>query len=191
MTTLPTEYFESQPHWAQWLARHHATSRGVWLQFAKKGAGVPTVSYEEAIEVALCFGWIDGQKQKHADPSFWLQKFTPRASRSGWSRINRDKAQALIACGKMQPAGLAQIERARSDGRWDAAYDPASRATVPEDLRQALEGNSRARDFFETLDGRNRYAILYRIQTVKKADTRARKIAEFVQLLARGEKVHP
>ncbi|MGS0998763.1 YdeI/OmpD-associated family protein [Rhodanobacter sp. UC4451_H18] len=162
----------------------------MWLQLAKKVAGVQSVSYDEAIEVALCFGWIDGQKQAH-DEQYWLQKFTPRSGRSAWSKINKAKALALIEAGKMEPAGLLEVERARKDGRWGAAYDSASTATVPDDFQAALDGNQPAREFFDSLDSRNRYAVLYRIQTVKMAATRERKIAQFVEMLARHEKVHP
>lgn len=186
---LAVRHFERQDDWDDWLAKNHGSSPGVWLQLAKKGADIPSVSYGEAIEVALCFGWIDGQKKAHSD-AFWLQKFTPRADRSAWSKINRDKALALIEAGKMKPAGLREVDRAKSDGRWDAAYDSASKATVPDDFQSALDGNARARRFFATLDSRNRYAVLYRIQTAKKAETRAKKIAQFVQMLERHEKVH-
>ena len=147
------------------------------MQLAKKGAATQTVSYDEVIEVALCFGWVDGQKQAH-DEQFWLQKFTRRADKSVRSKINKDKTLALINAGKIKPAGLQEIERAKSDGRWDAAYDSASKATVPSDSQSALDSNQRAKDFFATLDSRNRYAILFRIQTAKKAETRAKKIAQ-------------
>lgn len=187
--TLPIRHFEQQEDWADWLTDNHSSSPGLWLQLAKKGADVLSVSYDEAIEVALCFGWIDGQKKSHNE-QFWLQKFTRRSDRSIWSKINREKALALIEAGKMKPSGRQAVEQARSDGRWDAAYDSASKATVPGDFQSALDGNPRARDFFETLDSRNRYAILFRIQTAKKAETRAQKIAQFVQMLARHERLH-
>ncbi|MDO8653112.1 MAG: YdeI/OmpD-associated family protein [Undibacterium sp.] len=188
-TTLPVLHFEKQQDWANWLTENHSLSAGLWLQLAKKGAATQSVSYDEAIEVALCFGWIDGQKQAR-DEQFWLQKFTRRADKSVWSKINKDKALALIKAGKIKPAGLQEIERAKSDGRWDAAYDSASKATVPSDFRSALDSNRRAKDFFATLDSRNRYAILFRIQTAKKAETRAKKIAQFVQMLEQHEKVY-
>ncbi|MDB5805712.1 MAG: bacteriocin-protection protein [Betaproteobacteria bacterium] len=188
--TLPVQYFEQQKDWADWLAKNHGSSPGVWLQLAKKGAGTQSVSYDEAVEIALCCGWIDGQKQAHSE-QFWLQKFTPRSNKSIWSKINRDKALALIKAGKMKAAGLHEVERAKSDGRWDAAYDAASKATIPGDFQSALDGNARAKAFFGTLESRNRYAILFRIQTAKKAETRARKIAQFIQMLERHEKVHP
>lgn len=186
---LPVHYFEHRQAWTDWLAVNHSSSPGLWLQLAKKGAAVPSVSYDEAIDVALCFGWIDGQKKSHNE-QFWLQKFTRRSDKSVWSKVNRNKALALIEAGKMKPAGRQAVERARSDGRWDAAYDSPSKAAVPNDLQAALDDNPRARDFFETLDSRNRYAILFRIQTSKKAETRAKKIAQFVQMLARHERLH-
>jgi uncharacterized protein YdeI (YjbR/CyaY-like superfamily) len=187
---LPVLHFERQGDWAGWLAENHHTSPGVWLLLAKKYSGEQSVSYDEAIEVALCFGWIDGQKRAHSG-GFWLQKFTPRSHKSVWSKINKGKALALIKAGKMEPAGLRAVEQARSDGRWDAAYDSAGRATVPDDLRAALDGNAQASKFFEALDGRNRYAILFRIQTARKVETRARKIAQIVRMLERNEKFHP
>ncbi len=188
-TTLPVHYFERRKDWASWLKENHESSPGVWLQLAKKGSGLPSVSYDEAIEIALCFGWIDGQKRAHSG-QFWLQNFTRRSGKSVWSKINKNKALALIKAGKMEPAGLREVDRAKSDGRWDLAYDSASTATVPNDLQSALDGNTRAGNFFATLDSRNRYAILFRIQTARKAETRAKKIAQFVQMLARHEKVH-
>ncbi len=189
-TELPIHCFERQLDWAAWLSENHALSPGVWLQLAKKGAEAPSVSYEEAVEIALCFGWIDGQKRAHSD-QFWLQKFTRRSDKSIWSKINRDKALALIKAKKMKPAGLKEIERAKLDGRWDAAYDSSSNATVPSDFQSALDGNARAKAFFGTLDSRNRYAVLFRIQTAKKAETRAKRISQFVLMLERHEKVHP
>jgi uncharacterized protein YdeI (YjbR/CyaY-like superfamily) len=186
---LPVQHFGSQDVWARWLSEHHASSPGLWLQLAKKDSGEVSVSYQEALEIALCYGWIDGSKEA-LDDRFWLQKFTRRSSRSIWSKVNRDKALALIEAGKMAPAGLAEVERARADGRWEAAYDPASKATVPEDFQCALDANPQAQSFFATLDRQNRYAILFRIQTVKKPETRAKKIVQFVQMLERHEKIH-
>ncbi|ATQ76193.1 bacteriocin-protection protein [Massilia violaceinigra] len=182
--------FASQAAWAQWLAEHHAASRGVWLRHAKKGAPEATVTYQEALEVGLCFGWIDGQKRSE-DQHHWLQRWTPRGARSIWSRVNRDKALGYIAEGKMQPAGLAEVERAQKDGRWDAAYEPASTAQVPPDLEAAFDAHPGAREFFATLNSQNRYAVLFRIQTAVKPDTRARRIATFAAMLARGETLHP
>lgn len=189
-TELPIHYFERQLDWTAWLNENHTSSPGVWLQLAKKGADAPSVSYDEAIEMALCFGWIDGQKRTYND-QFWLQKFTRRSEKSVWSKINRDKALALIEAKKMKPAGLKEIERAKLDGRWDAAYDSSSKATVPSDFQSALDGNARAKAFFGTLDSRNRYAVLFRIQTAKHAETRAKRISQFVLMLERHEKVHP
>jgi uncharacterized protein YdeI (YjbR/CyaY-like superfamily) len=188
-TELPVMLCKTRKSWATWLGKHHEDSAGVWLQLAKKDAGSTSVSYAEAVEEALCHGWIAGQKQA-MNEQFWLQKFTPRSSRSIWSQINKEKAEALIASGAMQAAGLREVERAKSDGRWDAAYASARKATVPDDLSQALAANPGARAFFDQLDGANRYAILFRIQTVKRAETRERKIAQFVAMLARGEKIH-
>jgi uncharacterized protein YdeI (YjbR/CyaY-like superfamily) len=187
---LPTLSFRGADAFAEWLADHHASSPGVWLKLAKKNAGVPSVSYAEAVEVALSWGWIDGQKQAH-DERHWLQKFTPRGARSLWSKLNRDKATALIAAKKMMAPGLAEIERAKRDGRWAAAYDSPKSSTVPADLQAALDGNARARRAWATIDSANRYAILWRVQTAKKAETRARRIAELVAMLGRGELLHP
>lgn len=189
-TELPIYCFERQLGWSAWLNENHTSSLGVWLQLAKKGADALSVSYDEAVEIALCFGWIDGQKQAFSD-QFWLQKFTRRSEKSVWSKINRDKALALIKAKKMKPAGLKEIERAKLDGRWDAAYDSSSKVTVPSDFQSALDGNARAKAFFGTLDSRNRYAVLFGIQTAKKAETRATRISQFVLMLERHEKVHP
>ena len=186
---LPVVRFESPREWEAWLDDHHGTAGGLWLKLAKKASRIPSVSYQEAVENALCYGWIDGQKGSY-DDRFWLQKFTPRGPRSNWSQINRDKAQELIEQGKMKPAGLATVEAARADGRWAAAYEPQSRATVPEDLQAALHKNPEAKAFFEALDGANRYAILYRIRDSKRPETRARNIEKFVAMLARGEKLY-
>ena len=186
---LPIHSFERQQDWAGWLRKNHTSSNGLWLRFAKKSASTQSVSYDEAVEIALCFGWIDGQKRAH-DDEFWLQKFTRRSEKSVWSKKNRHKALALIKAKKMRPAGLKEIERAKRDGRWDAAYDSSSKASVPNDFQSALDGNARAKTFFETLDGRNRYAVLFRIQTAKNTKTRAKRISQFVLMLARHEKVH-
>ena len=186
----PTVSFATPALWAEWLAAHHAASRGVWLKLAKKGSGVASVTYAEALEVALTWGWIDGQKRAHDDAA-WLQKFTPRGAKSLWSQVNRDKALALIASGAMMPPGLAEVERAKGDGRWDAAYEPQSRATVPDDLAAALATNPRAAAFFATLNGANRYAVLFRVHNSKKPETRAKNVARFVEMLARHEKLHP
>jgi uncharacterized protein YdeI (YjbR/CyaY-like superfamily) len=186
---LPIVPFESQRAWETWLAANHASSRGVWLKLAKKSAGVPSVTYPEALDVALAWGWIDGQKGSF-DDAWWLQKFTPRGAKSVWSKINREKVQALVDAGRMKPPGLAAVALAKQDGRWDAAYDSPSKATVPEDLAAALAANPRAAAFFATLNAANRYAILWRVHTAKKAETRARRISQFVEMLARHESLH-
>jgi uncharacterized protein YdeI (YjbR/CyaY-like superfamily) len=185
----PVLLFKTSKAWATWLAKHHDQSRGLWLRLAKKDAAVTSLTYPEALDVALCHGWIDGQK-KADDAQHWLQKFTPRGARSIWSKINCGKALALIEQGLMQPAGLKEIERARADGRWEAAYDGARNATVPPDLQAALDANKKAAAFFATLDSTNRYAILFRTHNVKKPETRAKRIAQFVAMLARHEKIH-
>jgi uncharacterized protein YdeI (YjbR/CyaY-like superfamily) len=182
--------FADRNAWGKWLKGNHLSSPGIWLQLAKKDSGAKSVTYAEALEMALCYGWIDGQKRGHSDEA-WLQKFTPRGRKSIWSKINREKALALIECGKMQAAGLAEIERAKQDGRWEQAYDSQSKAAIPPDLQAALDKNARAKAFFATLESRNRYAILWRVQTAKKAETRARRIVESVGMLERGEKIHP
>ncbi len=187
---LPILTLASQKQWEEWLGMYHQVSSGIWLKIAKKGSGTETVKYAEALEVALAHGWIDGQKGA-LDESFWLQKFTPRGPRSRWSKINREKATALIENGRMKPAGLAEVERAKADGRWEAAYDAQSKATVPEDLQRELDANPDAAAFFATLESYNRYAILYRIQEAKKPETRAKRIEKLVGMLKRGEKVHP
>lgn len=186
---LPILAFESPAAWAAWLEEHHAGSKGVWLKLAKKGSGIASVTYAEALDVALCHGWIDGQKRSH-DASAWLQKFTPRGKKSIWSKVNRDKALELIRSGRMRPAGLEEIERAQRDGRWEAAYDSQSKAEVPSDLEEALDRSPKAKAFFATLDSANRYAILFRLQTARKAETRARRLEQFIQMLERGEKIH-
>ena len=187
--SLPIRRFPSERDWAAWLERNHGRSPGLWLQIAKKGAKVPSVSYPEALDVALCYGWIDGQKRPQSD-TFWLQKFGPRKKTSLWSRINREKALALVAAGRMRPPGMKEMRRAKADGRWKGAYDSARAATVPEDLERALKRNAKARRFFATLDRANRYAILFRLQTAKKAETRARRLADFLEMLEAGRKIH-
>jgi uncharacterized protein YdeI (YjbR/CyaY-like superfamily) len=187
---LPILSFASRHAWEQWLAEQHATSRGLWLKIAKKDSGIATVTYAEALEVALCSGWIDGQKGAF-DQDYFLQRFTPRLAKSKWSKINCAKVEALIAQGAMQPAGLREVERAKADGRWAAAYDAPSRAAVPDDLQQELDQHPAAKAFFETLDRLNRYAILYRIQDARKPETRARRIATFVAMLSEQKKVYP
>lgn len=180
----------SSAEWDAWLSEHHADSPGLWLKIPKKGSGAPGVTYPDALSLALCHGWIDGQKSR-LDGDYWLQRFTPRRAGSKWSRINRDQAAALIESGQMRPAGLREVELARADGRWTAAYESQSTAAVPEDLARALAGNGAAAAFFERLDRGNRYAILYRIADAKRPDTRARRIATFVAMLSEGKKIHP
>ena len=185
----PIVLFTTQSAWAAWLEKNHRKSSGLWLRLAKKGSGLQSVNYAEALEVALCYGWIDGQKRGESENA-WLQRFLPRSAKSIWSKINRDKAGALLASGTMKAAGLEAIEAAKKDGRWAAAYDSPKGATVPEDFQAALNASPRALKFFQTLDGANRYAVLFRIQTVKKAETRARRIREFVEMLERHERIH-
>jgi uncharacterized protein YdeI (YjbR/CyaY-like superfamily) len=187
----PVVSFADQAAWRAWLAAHHGDGpEGVWLKIAKKGSAVVSVDYAQALEVALCYGWIDGQK-RGLDETHWLQRFSPRRSRSIWSKINRAKAEALVATGEMQPAGLAEIERAKADGRWEAAYDGQRTSTVPDDLAAAFADNAVAREFFATLDSTNRYAILHRLQTAKKPETRARRLAQFVEMLSEHRTIHP
>jgi uncharacterized protein YdeI (YjbR/CyaY-like superfamily) len=187
---LPILDCASADDWEAWLADHHADSPGVWLRIAKAASGHASVSHAEAVEGALCWGWIDGQGDR-LDDRHWLQRFTPRRARSRWSRINRDRATALIEAGRMTPAGLAEVERARADGRWEAAYEGQRTAAVPDDLRAALDADPRAAAFFATLDRANRYAILYRVQEAKRPETRTRRIERFVETLAEGRKLHP
>jgi uncharacterized protein YdeI (YjbR/CyaY-like superfamily) len=185
----PIRLFPSQKAWETWLEDNHRKGGGLWLRLAKKNSEMQSVTYREALEVALCYGWIDGQKRGESKQT-WLQRFLPRSARSIWSKINRESALALIECGRMNSAGLEAIECAKKNGRWKSAYDSPRAADVPEDLQAALDTNPRARDFFRSLDKANRYAVLFRIQTVKKAETRSRKIREFVEMLARNEKIH-
>jgi uncharacterized protein YdeI (YjbR/CyaY-like superfamily) len=173
----------SESAWESWLESSHAESPGVWLKIAKKGSGHETVNHAQALEVAICFGWIDGQRRPH-DASFFLQRFTPRRPRSKWSQVNRQKAIDLKAAGRMREAGQAQVRSAQADGRWDAAYEPQSAATVPEDLQRALDANPPAREFFATLTGTRRYAFLYRLHNVKTPGPRARRISSYIELLS-------
>ncbi len=186
----PVITFESAEAWEAWLADHHATATVVWIKMAKKASGIPTVTHPEAIDGALCYGWIDGQRNAF-DDRWFLQRFTPRRPRGNWSKVNCGKVERLIEQGRMRPAGLREIERARADGRWDAAYDPPSTATPPPDLQQALDENPAAAAFFATLNGQNRYAVMYRVQVAKKPETRARRIETFVAMLAEGKTLHP
>lgn len=185
-----TRSFATPAAFSSWLSKNHDKSEGLWLKLAKKGSKTKSITYAELVEVVLMWGWIDGPKES-AEEGFWLQKVTPRRAKSIWSQINRNKALALIEDGRMQPPGLAEVERAKADGRWKAAYASAKTATVPPDLTLALSKNARARKFFETLEARNRYAILWRISQAKKPETRAARIEKFVQMLASHEKIHP
>jgi uncharacterized protein YdeI (YjbR/CyaY-like superfamily) len=182
--------FASKQAFDAWLSKHHDTPQGIWLRLAKKGSGVPSITYAEAVELALAWGWIDGMSRGE-DAVWYRQKFTPRRARSLWSRINRERATAMIAAGGMRAPGLAEVERARQDGRWDAAYEPPSTATVPADLTAALNANRRAQAFFPTLDAQNRYAVLHRIQTAGSPAARARRIVSLVELLAAQKTIHP
>jgi uncharacterized protein YdeI (YjbR/CyaY-like superfamily) len=186
----PIIAFSSVPECEAWFAENHASHSGFWLKIGKGTRSGETVSYAECLRVALCHGWIDGQK-KALDEGFWLQRFTRRTARSKWSKVNRTSAEALIEGGEMRPAGLAAIEAARADGRWAAAYDAQSTATVPDDLAAALAADPEAAAFFETLNSVNRYAILYRTQDAKKPETRAARIAKFVDMCHRHETIHP
>ncbi len=190
ISELPVELFQDRKAWAAWLDKNHATASGLWLRIAKKGAEYKSVSYDQALQVALCYGWIDGQKKTY-DESSWLQKFTPRGPKSIWSKINREKAESLIARGEMKPAGLRAVENAKQDGRWAAAYESQNRATVPADFQAELDRNAKAKEFFATLNSVNRYAILFRIQTAKKPETRAKRIRQFIEMLEKHEKLHP
>ena len=189
-TDLPSLPFASKKKWADWLAKQHDKSAGVWLKIAKKDSEIPSVTYDEALDVALCYGWIDGQK-KGFDDKYWLQKFTPRGSKSIWSKINTEKVERLIARGEMKPAGLKVIELAKQDGRWEAAYASQKNISVPEDFQAALDNNNKAKAFFTTLNSVNRYAILFRIHNVKKPETRVKRIQQFVEMLERNEKIYP
>lgn len=185
-TELPTLPFESKKKFADWLAKNHDKSAGLWLKIAKKATGIPTVTYAEALDVALCYGWIDGQKGSF-DEQYFLQKFTPRRPKSIWSKINVEKVEGLIASGEMKPAGLKAVEAAKQDGRWAAAYASQKNIVVPADFQSALEKNKKAKAFFETLTGSKRYSFLFRIETAKKAETREKRIRQFVEMLAMGE----
>lgn len=186
---LPILLFAAPADLEAWLEENHAGSAGLWLKIAKKDSGAESVSYAQALELALCFGWIDSQKRGF-DERHFLQRFTPRRPRGKWSLINREKAEALIASGAMRPAGLAEVEAAKADGRWEAAYAGQRTAEIPEDLRRELDRSEAAREFFATLDSANRYAILYRLQEAKKPETRERRLRKYIPMLERGEKIH-
>ncbi|HEY5053863.1 MAG TPA: YdeI/OmpD-associated family protein [Solirubrobacterales bacterium] len=187
---LPIVLFATPADLETWLEQNHETSQGLWLKIAKKGSGVDSVTYGEALELALCFGWIDSQKRGFDERCF-LQRFTPRRPRGKWSRINRDKAEGLIASGSMRPAGLGEVDAAKADGRWKAAYEGQRTAKAPDDLQRELDSNRAAREFFATLSSSNRYAIVYRLNDAKKPETRERRLRKFVAMLERGESIHP
>ena len=182
----PVLFFDTPAKLEAWIDEHGEDSDGIWLKFAKKDSGIESVVYAEAVEIALSYGWIDGQAKRH-DDHHYLQRFTPRRPRSKWSKINREKAERLMAEGRMRPAGLREVERAKEDGRWDEAYDSPSTATVPDDFRAALDAEPAAAEFFASLGSTRRYSFLYRITDAKRPETRAKRIAEYVELLARGE----
>ena len=187
---LPTLFFASPAKWDEWLEKNHARSDGIWIKIAKKDADIESVRYPEVLEIALCFGWIDARRQA-LDGHHFLQRFTPRRPRSKWSRINRDTAERLIAHGRMRPAGLTEVERAKADGRWEAAYTGQRQSAVPDDLQRELDERPKAQAFFAQLSSQNRYAILYRLQDAKRPETRARRLAKFVAMLEAGETIHP
>lgn len=186
---VPVRAFKDATAWESWLAKNQSAVAGIWMRIAKKASGTKSVTYHEALEVALCYGWIDAQKRPESQDA-WLQRFMPRRPRSIWSKINREKALGLISSGKMKPAGLGEIERAKHDGRWEAAYDSPSTATVHPEFQKALAENPRADAFFKTINAANRYAILWRIQIAKKAETRSRHIRTFIEMLEKGETLH-
>jgi uncharacterized protein YdeI (YjbR/CyaY-like superfamily) len=189
-TELPVLAFASSADWERWLEAQPPPSRGVWLKLAKASSGIPSVSKQEAIDAALCHGWIDGQLDKF-DAHHFLIRFTPRRPKGKWSEVNRQRALVLIEAGRMRAGGMREIERAKQDGRWDAAYAPQSRATVPPDFQAALDSDPAAKESFAALDSANRYAMLFRIEDAKRPGTRAQRIEKFVGMLRRGETIHP
>lgn len=186
---LPVYLFETQQQFHDWLDTHHEQTTGIWVKFAKKASGKASISYDQAIEEALCYGWIDGLVNAY-DDNYWLQKFIVRQPRSIWSQINVDKVEALIKRGKMQPAGQAAVETAKQNGNWDRAYAGSSAMTIPEDFQTALDQNPKAKTFFETLNKTNTYAFYWRVQTAKKPETRKARIEKFITMLSNGEKFH-
>jgi uncharacterized protein YdeI (YjbR/CyaY-like superfamily) len=187
---LPVLAFASAGEWRAWLEENHADAAGIWVSIAKKGTGIESVRYPEVLEHAICFGWIDGRRER-LDEERFLQRFTPRRARSPWSRINREKAERLIAEGLMSPAGHDEVRRAKEDGRWERAYEPQSAAEVPADLRRELDASPAAATSFAALSAQNRYAILYRLEQARRPETRARRLAEYVRMLEAGETLHP
>lgn len=188
--SIETIFFANQQEWEAWLHEQESISPGVWLKLAKKETGIPSITYAEALEGALCYGWIDGQKAA-LDNQYWLQKFTPRRPKSIWSKVNCAKAMQLIADGRMRPAGQLQVDRAKADGRWEQAYASQSQITIPEDFQRELDKYPGARAFFSTLDSKNRYAMLFRIQSAQKAETRSARIEKFIAMLEKQEKIYP
>lgn len=188
-TELPVIFFENAVLWETWLREHHAQPHGIWLKMAKKASGIPTVNYEEALQSALCYGWIDGQV-KSLDQTHYLQKFTPRRPKSTWSKRNVERIAALEAAGRMQPSGVAEVEAAKHDGRWDQAYDSPSTMEVPEDFQSALKEQPKAKKFFETLNKTNRFAVLWQIQTARTPKTRQSRIEKLVQMLSEEQAPH-
>lgn len=187
---LPQLPFASAAGWEAWLEANHDSSPGVWLKIAKKGTGIASVTNAEALDVGLCYGWINGRREA-LDDDYYLQRYTPRRPRSNWSQINVEKVVELTAAGRMRPAGLAEVAQAKADGRWDAAYESPRRIGVPDDLERELAGRPAARELFDALDSRNRYAILYRLAEAKRPETRARRLAKFVAMLEAGERIYP
>lgn len=185
----PLMAFASQPEFEAWLEANQALTTGIWLKIAKKGSGISTVSYEEAVETCLCFGWIDGQVKAY-DGKFYLQGLTPRRPRSVWSQVNLQRVERLMAAGRLRPAGLKEVEAAKADGRWEAAYHPASTAQVPDDLQAAIDASPAAKAFFPTISKANRYALIYRVNEAKRPETRQRRIEQFVQMLADHRTIH-
>ena len=186
----PLLLFESASDWEAWLKENHENSGGVRLQIAKKGSGHTSITYAEALDVALCYGWIDGQKLP-LDDKFFIQKFTPRRAKSVWSKVNTEKVEQLIKQGRMQPAGMVQIEAAKADGRWNAAYASQKNMEIPEDFQAELDKNPEAKAFFDTLNKTNRFAIYFRITTAKKPETRRARVEKFIEMLTRHEKIYP
>lgn len=188
-TDLPILSFKSQKDWASWLAKQHAASNGIWLRFFKKDSGVASVTYAEALDEALCYGWIDGRLDPYDEKS-WLRRFTPRRPRSPWSKRNIEHVNRLTAAGRMKPAGLKEVDAAKKDGRWEKAYDPQGAMEMPADFLQALAKNKKAKAFFESLNRANRYAIAWRLQTAKRPETRARRMQAILAMLKKGEEFH-
>ena len=186
----PVELFAKPADFERWLRKHHAKASCIWVKYAKKKSGISSIDWNQAVDVALCYGWIDGQS-KAVDETYAIQRFTPRGARSKWSKLNRERVARLTKAGRMQPAGLAEVKRAQANGRWAAAYDSAATATVPDDLAKALAKSAKAKKFFDSLSSTNRYSILYRLQAAKRPETRARRLEKFIEMLNKGEKLHP